>query len=399
MGDQRTILQEWLNKIQAELESVVKFWTTHSHDVENGGFFNCLDKDGKVYDEIKYTWLQARQVWMYCRLYVEVERFHTPDILEAARNGADFLLEKCLIKQNGFTRCPFSVAKDGATIKVQRTMFAECFYVLAMSEMGRASTEEKYKVAARDMMRQIKHWCLVDTEGLGRENIPGSSFSASLAVPLMAYCVWEQMLTCEINWSDDAEVLQKWALDKMLQHIQRNGQHVLENVSDLGEELPGSAGRLQIPGHAIEGGWFLLQNAMMNKDKELAEKALTSFINKPFEQGWDKVNKGIFYFLDVEGYSPTQLEWNMKLWWPLNEAMIAFLMAYQYTADNSYLEKFQTVAEYTFAKFPDKQHGGWYGYLDNKGELTHRFKGGPWKGFFHVPRSLYMCEKILKKLL
>lgn len=26
------------------------------------GFFNCLGKDGKVYDEIKHVWLQARQV-------------------------------------------------------------------------------------------------------------------------------------------------------------------------------------------------------------------------------------------------------------------------------------------------------------------------------------------------
>lgn len=26
------------------------------------GFFNCLSKDGKVYDEIKHVWLQARQV-------------------------------------------------------------------------------------------------------------------------------------------------------------------------------------------------------------------------------------------------------------------------------------------------------------------------------------------------
>jgi N-acylglucosamine 2-epimerase len=26
------------------------------------GFFDCLDKDGKIYDENKHVWLQARQV-------------------------------------------------------------------------------------------------------------------------------------------------------------------------------------------------------------------------------------------------------------------------------------------------------------------------------------------------
>ncbi|CAB3987027.1 ribonuclease UK114-like [Paramuricea clavata] len=37
------------------------------------------------------------------------------------------------------------------------------------------------------------------------------------------------------------------------------------------------------------------------------------------------------------------------------------------------------------SKFTDSKHGEWYGYLNEKGELTHRFKGGPFKGCFHVP--------------
>ena len=37
--------------------ALVRFFVSHSR-----GFFNCLSKDGKVYDEIKHVWLQARQV-------------------------------------------------------------------------------------------------------------------------------------------------------------------------------------------------------------------------------------------------------------------------------------------------------------------------------------------------
>lgn len=32
------------------------------HYIDFSGFFNCLGKDGKVYDELKYVWLQGRQV-------------------------------------------------------------------------------------------------------------------------------------------------------------------------------------------------------------------------------------------------------------------------------------------------------------------------------------------------
>lgn len=84
-------LQEFYDKIRADLDRTVKFWRQHSRDPECGygqglregeycfciifskyficlmnvycsGFFNCLGKDGKVYDEIKHVWLQARQV-------------------------------------------------------------------------------------------------------------------------------------------------------------------------------------------------------------------------------------------------------------------------------------------------------------------------------------------------
>ena len=58
--------------------------------------------------------------------------------------------------------------------------------------------------------------------------------------------------------------------------------------------------------------------------------------------------QGLYYFLDVDGWSPTQLEWNMKLWWPHNEAMIALLMAYQFTKDAVYMQKFEQVFHYCY---------------------------------------------------
>ena len=40
----------------------------------------------------------------------------------------------------------------------------------------------------------------------------------------------------------------------------------------------------------------------------------------------------------------------MKLWWPHNEAMIAFLMAHKLTSDESLWEDFKTVADYSYSK-------------------------------------------------
>lgn len=60
---------------------------------------------------------------------------------------------------------------------------------------------------------------------------------------------------------------------------------------------------------------------------------------------------------------------------------------------------FDQVAKYTYSHFPDatpdRGPGEWFGYLDRKGRPTHEFKGGPYKGCFHVPRALWMVDRLL----
>ena len=43
--------------------------------------------------------------------------------------------------------------------------------------------------------------------------------------------------------------------------------------------------------------------------------------------------------------------------------------------------------------------GEWAGYLDRQGRVKMDFKGGPYKGCFHLPRALMLCENILHQLL
>ncbi|KAG8554371.1 hypothetical protein GDO81_003774 [Engystomops pustulosus] len=316
-------LQQWRDRISSELDKVMGFWTQYSEDKEYGGFFTCLSRDGAVYDDLKYIWLQGRQVWMYCRLYRKVPRFHREELLNSAVAGGEFLIAHARPSSDSL-KCAFVVTRDGRAVKVQRTIFSECFYIMAMDELWRTTHEEKYK---------------------------------------------------------------------------RNGQAVLENVTEDGKELPGCTGRHQNPGHAIEAGWFLLRRAFSNMDCNLGKIAVEKFVLLPFESGWDKEYGGLFSFQDVDGHCPTQLEWSMKLWWPHTEALIAFLLGYMETKDPRLLNNFQKVYDYTFTRFSDPEHGEWFGYLTQEGKVALSIKGGPFKGCFHVPRCLYMCEEILTKLI
>lgn len=61
------------------------------------------------------------------------------------------------------------------------------------------------------------------------------------------------------------------------------------------------------PGHALEAGWFLLQFSAERGDGELQKTAIDKFVELPYQCGWDKEHGGLFYFLDVDGHCPTQV--------------------------------------------------------------------------------------------
>lgn len=56
------------------------------------------------------------------------------------------------------------------------------------------------------------------------------------------------------------------------------------------------------------------------------------------------------------------------------------------------------VCHHSPLQFSDHTHGEWFGYLTREGTINQSFKGGPYKGCFHVPRCLLYCIQILEKL-
>ena len=93
-----------------------------------------------------------------------------------------------------------------------------------------------------------------------------------------------------------------------------------------------------------------------------------------------------------------ELQWDMKLWWPHCEALIACLFAYRLTKDEFFLKKFTELDIWTWEHFRDPEYPEWFAYLNRRGEVTHTLKGGKWKTMFHLPRCLFTCAAQLGKL-
>jgi len=372
------------------VDGVVPFWVEHSLDRACGGYHTFLDREGQVYGSDKYVWLQARQVWMFSKLYNALEA--RSEWLEVARLGYEFLAKHAYDADG---RVFFALTRDGRPLRKRRYLFSETFAAIACAEYGRASGDEAALERARATYRLL--WRFYRTPGSLEPKIdPRTRRCKALAMPMILLATTHEM---RLALGDDPlydEVLAH-SLDEIRgQFLRREERALFETVGADGERLDSPEGRCINPGHAIEASWFLMREAARRDDHGILRDAL-DILDWSLARGWDEAYGGLYSFLDVEGRPPLQLEWDMKLWWPQGEAMIATLAAYALTGEARYRSWHKRIGRYVSDHFVDRAYGEWYGYLHRDGTVALDCKGSAFKGAFHVPRTLWMCHLIANK--
>lgn len=373
---------------KALYESVVPFWLEHSLDWECGGTFSCLDRDGTVYDTKKYIWLVGRSAWMFSRLYNMCGG--KQEYLAAAKLGVEFLEANALDEKG---RYYFSLTREGKPYFFQRKPYSAVFAMLAYLEYARASGQQRYKQKAIDLFWDITRW-IENPELLERPTLAGAPKTSGLAdVMVLAGMAVELAQVDEDQRYIDYLIR---AVEGCRLHYDPRRRILRENVAVDGSGPPDSPeGRLFIPGHSIEVAWFMLHVLDFVEDEDARQMAF-DIIEGSLASGWDKEYGGLYYFMDVEDRPTLQLESDMKLWWPHTEALYALVLVYTQTREQRWLDWLEKVHDYTVTHFVDAKHGGWFGYCDRCGNLTHTCKGGNYKGFFHVPRALLFCIQTIE---
>ena len=373
-------------------DSVIPFWLDHSLDHQNGGQFNSLDRDGSVFDTDKAMWLQGRALWMFAKLYNEVEQ--RPQWLAAARHIYDFIM-RCGFDTDG--RMFFAVTIDGRPLRKRRYLFTETFAIIGLAEYARAAGDDNALQRAIDTYRLVVD-CLRDPSRLEPKVYPETRRAKAHNVSMIMLATTQELRLAAPPDPLYVEIVDQ-ALDQIVKHfLDDDAQAVFEVLSADNQRLDTDDGRRITPGHAMESAAFILHEAIARDDDSLIPPALR-MIDYSMKRGWDKEYGGLLYFIDVAGKPSTRLEWDMKLWWPHAEALYALLLAYQMSQIEKYATWFEQMHQWTFSHFPDTEYGGWYGYLHRDGSLSTPLKGGMWKGFFHTPRALWLCWQLLAKLL
>jgi N-acylglucosamine 2-epimerase len=398
--------KEHIEELKKEMYSylvndTLPFWTEHAIDKVDGGYSTFLDRKGALLSTQKPMWVAGRFAWMLARLYNELEP--NPEWLELSRHGIEFI-EKYGFDHDG--RMYYLVEKDGRPIRKRRYTFTETFAVIALAEYARAAGSLSHFQRAQQLMATVLH--LYRTEGLLEpkyieENYAVRGHSMAM-IQINTLQVLRSAATAlgevpEVPGFGTIDSLITNAINEVFRYfVKPELKALLETVGTNGEYLGNiPEGRCINPGHPIETAWFIMEEGRWRKDDKLIRKALP-LLDWSLDAGWDAKYGGLFYFVDVEGRQPVQLEWDMKLWWPHNEAIYASLLAYHLTGNTHFEQWFFKLYRWSMDHFPDRVHGEWIGYLHRDGTTALDMKGNNFKGPFHLPRQQLYTYLLLKHM-
>ncbi|MCC5920136.1 MAG: AGE family epimerase/isomerase [Cyclobacteriaceae bacterium] len=362
------------------LENVVPFWEKYSVDTEYGGYFSCLNQDGKVYDTDKFVWLQARAVYMFSSLYDQVEA--RPKWKDIAQHGASFLEKHAIDAHGNFY---FSLDRSGLPLVQPYNIFSDCFAAMGFGAYHKISGEEKYAEIAQNTFQNILKRA-PNPKGIYNKLYPGTRDLKNFSLPMIL-----SNLSIELDHlieGEFAKSLHDQVIHEVMELFYDEGSGlILENINQDGTFNDSFEGRLFNPGHVLEAMWFIMDLAKLRNDEVLFDRA-TEIAYRAYEKGKDVTHGGVFYFKDILGYPPQQLEWSQKLWWVHLEAMVCMAKIVEHRGDEKAMGIFEELHNYCWRHFRDAPFGEWFGYLNRDGGVNLKLKGGKWKGFFHVPRAL-----------
>ncbi len=370
-------------------ENILPFWLDHALDEVNGGIFTQLDRTGRIYGWEKSVWFQGRALWVFAKAYNLTEA--RPEYLKAAECIYRFL-PKCTDTDG---RMYFTVTADGRGLQKRRYYFSETFAAIGCAEYYKATKDPAVRAAAERYF-EVAYECFTGVRQNPPKINPENSRMKALSPVMIMLSTAQTMATMDDTDKVRYEAIARSCREEILHGGFLTERALLESVSAEGAFVDAPSGRVVNPGHSMEAAWFLMMDGVLSGCTESIEAGKT-IIDCTMPLGWDAKHGGLIAFTDVLGYPPMQLEWDMKLWWPQCETLIALRMAYLLFGDEKYRDWYKQVEDYCEKYFVDAEYGEWYGYLHYDNTVSTTLKGNIFKGPFHIPR-LYMFMAALDEL-
>lgn len=375
-----------MNYKEELLNDIVPFWLDNAVDFENGGIFTQLDEKGDIYGTEKSVWFQGRSLWTFSKIYNEIKKDER--LLEASKCIYEFL-PKCTDTDG---RMYFTVTKEGKGLQKRRYYFSETFAAIGCAQYYKATGNEDARKNAEKYFN-VAYECFKGIRKTEPKINPENSKTKALSPVMIMLSTASEMRAMNDENREKYNDMVTECLNEIIKGGFLKENALLECVNADGSFSDTPAGRVVNPGHSLEASWFIMHEGIYRNDKSIVDVG-KKIIDFTLPLGLDKKHGGIIAFTDINGKPPVQLEWDMKLWWPQCEAIIALNTAYNFYKEEKYKEKCEELEKYCEKYFKDSKNGEWYGYLHYDNTVSTTLKGNIFKGPFHIPR-LYIMMTLL----
>lgn len=390
--------EPWYEIVKHDLlKGVLEFWKVRTADEINGGYVTSFDRKGSCTGMEKNIWLHARQVWMFSKVFKEVE--HDPCWLELARKGRDYLIGHAYAGQG---RWNYLLDEKGRVVTGTVSLYTDMFVLMGLAAYAEASGDETDVPMIRETFKGL--WTNVRDDQC-RDTFPQEYEEGCIHHGRYMICL--NAVDCARGFLDEkrADSLMRYCTERIFEYLGYEDDGVIHEVRRLSKErIDSEEGHRINPGHIFESMWFVVETADRLGLPQYKERALDT-IEAIYKRSRDPECGGIFHMLDDRGKDgcyrdwnrERNLQWDEKVWWTHAEALCALLTAADERQEKWCWEAFQALYEWCGKHFRDEAYGEWFAVLNRDGTPRITDKGGLQKAAFHVPRALYRCLSILSK--
>jgi len=392
-------LLELKQELKEELtHNILPFWMEKMVDEHHGGYFSQITgKNVLMPNARKGAISNAGILWSFssAALYFQNQLY-----TEYAERAKDYAFEHFFDTENGGTY--WMLHADGTPADTKKQISSQAFFIYALAEYYRVTTDAACLDKAIDLFRLIEKYSF-DTIQNGyfeafnmdwklAENSPLCEKEANEKKSLKTHLhILQAYTNLYREWKDEALKKQlKNIIELFLDKIINPETHHLDLFFDENWVCKST---LQSYGHDIESAWLLYDAAVVLGEANLIKKVSTFSLKIA-----DSASEGIQpngSVIKGKNVSTGQVDANCT-WWSQAEAMVGFYYAYDLSKKESYAEKTLSTWEFIKQLIIDKKSGEWHNAISATGVVdVQRDKTGLCKSPLHNSR---MCLELMKRI-